>query len=434
MNKMLNLVIIALVALSIVGVAFAAPAYVTQSSDAYIESIKVDGDNYNYGDTLKTDLGETMTIRVKVQANQDVENLEVSARLVGYEYNDKDRVSDNSETFDLKAGDTEYQDLEITIPTRADKDVYELRVDLDGRAANYEHGVFTVRIAGPRKALLIRDVVLTPSGAIESGRSLLAQARLENIGERDQDDVKVSFAIEGLQVEGSVYMNQLDGETTIGRGEKKTSEEVYLRIPACAKPGTYQLVTTVTFDEFEETTSSQSITITDGGLCSQTSTNSNQPAKVIVTAPSAQNVQIGVGGASFPVVIQNQGTASKTFVVSVNGVSDWGAYQISDAAPIVAGGETKVVYVYVTARDNALAGARTFGIDVTVDGQKNSITAQALLTEADTGMSWKGVLTTIAIILLIVVIVLAVLVAVRKMKGGKSEEDEDLESKGQAYY
>lgn len=433
MNKMLNLVIIALVALCIAGVAFAAPANVTTSNAAYIESIKVNGDTYENGDTLKTDLGETLEIRVKVQANQDVDNLEVSTRLVGYEYSDRESVSDFSETFNLQSGDTEYQDLEITIPTRADKDTYELRVDLDGRSANYEHNVFTVRLAGPRKALLIRDVILTPSGAIETGRSLLAQARIENIGERDQDDVKVTFAIEGLQVEGSVYMNELDGETTIGRGEKKTSEEVYLRIPACAKPGTYQLITTVEFDEFEESSVAQTITVTDGGLCSQTSTNSNQPAKVIVTAPSAQNVQIGVGGASFPIVIQNQGTASKTFVVSVNGV-DWGSYQISDAAPIVAGGETKVVYVYVTARDGSVAGARTFGIDVTVDGQKQSIAAQALLTEADTGMSWKGVLTTLAVILLIVVIVLAVLVAVRKMNNGKDDEDEDLDSKGQAYY
>lgn len=433
MNKMLQLVILALVALSVIGIAVGAPANVTSGNAVYIESIKVNGDTYENGDTLKTDLGETLDIRLKIQANQDVDNIEASARLIGYEYNDKDKVSDFSSTLSLQAGDTEYVNLQITVPVRADKDTYELRIDLDGRSQNFGKHAFTVRIAGPRKALLIRDVILTPSGSIESGRSLLAQVRLENIGERDQDDVKVNIAIPALNVEGSVYMNSLDGETTIGRGEKKTSEEVYLRIPACARAGTYELVTTVTFDEFEESTQSQTITITDGGLCSQTQT-SNQPQRVIVTAPSAQNVQIGVGGASFPIVIQNQGTASKTFVVSVNGVTDWGAYQISDAAPIVNGGETKVVYVYVTARDGASAGARTFGIDVTVDGQKQSIAAQAILTESTTSMSWKGVLTTLALILLVVVIVLAIIVAVRKMKGGKDDEDEDLDSKGQAYY
>ena len=434
MNKLLVFVILALVALATVGAAYASVDNVTFSGSATVQSIKVNGDDYVSGDTLQEDLGTTLNIRLKIQATSDVSNLEASSRLVGYEYatSGTDQISDTSGLFDMKAGDTKYVDLKIVIPVRADKDTYELRVNLDGRTVSFGDNVFTVRVAGPRKAILIRDVILTPSGSIESGRSILGQARLENIGERDETDIKVTMAIPDLSVEGSVYMNSLNGEAVLGRGETKSSEEVYLRVPPCAKPGTYDLTTTVNFDETQTVTQTQQVTITDGGLCTQNAQPTGQQ-KVIVTAPSAQNVQIGVGGASFPVVIQNQGTAAKTFIISVNGVSDWGSYQISDAAPVVQGGETKVVYVYVTARDGAQVGARTFGIDVTVDGQKESIAAQAILTEAASSASWKNVLTTVAVILLAIVIVLALIVAARKMKGGKDNED-DLDSDGQAYY
>ena len=441
MNKLFVIVIAALVVLTTVGVAFASVDNITFDSAASIQSITVNGDVYNSGDTLQLNLGDKLDIRVKVQATHNVDNLEASTRLVGYEYagTDGTQISDTSDLFDMQAGDTKYVDLQITIPVQADKDVYELRVDLDGRTASYGDNAFTIRIAGPRKAVLIRDIILTPSGSVDSGRSILGQARLENIGERDENDIKVTMGIPTLGVEGSVYMDSLNGQTTLGQGETKSSEEIYLRIPPCAKPGTYDLTTTVDFDVNQETTQTQQITITDGGLCtdnpSGSSSGSNPSQKVIVTAPSAQNVQIGVGGASFPVVIQNTGTASKTFVVSVNGVSDWGAYQISDPAPVVAGGETKVVYIYVTAQDGVSPGARVFGIDVTVDGQKQSITAQAILTQAATHASATAVLWWIFGVLIFIVVVLGLIVAIRNMKGKKDDEmDDDLDSSGQAYY
>ena len=438
MNKYFAIAIIAMIVAMTIGIAFADVSNVTVGNAASIVSIKVNGDTYVDGDTLKVNLGDTLNIRVKVQATQRITNLEASARLVGYEYNTDTSISDTSGLFDLQAGDTEYVDLTVKVPILAEKDVYELRVDLDGRAETFGQNAFTIRVAGPRSGILIQDMIFTPSGSVESGRSILGQARLENLGEKNLDDVKITMSIPALDnIESSVYMNSINGETTLGKGETKSSEEIYLRIPPCAKAGTYDLITTVDFDNGQQTTRTDKLTITDGGLCTQSQTTAPTQQRIIVTAPSAQNVQIGVGGASFPVVIQNTGTASKTFIVSVNGITDWGAYQISDAAPIVAGGETKVVYIYVTAHDGVMPGARTFGIDITADGNKQSIAAQAILTQPESQSSWKGVLVTIAIILLVIVIVLAVIVAMRKMKDDKQDDDEaqeELDEKGQAYY
>ncbi|HLP79091.1 MAG TPA: hypothetical protein VK158_00490 [Acidobacteriota bacterium] len=438
MKNVVQIVLAMLVAVMMASSAFAALEF----DDAVtVESIKVNGDVYEDGDQIKVDLGEELDIRLKIQAMEDVDNIEASARLIGYEYSDKERdsVSDYSDLMDLKAGDTEYLDMSLKIPVKADKDIYELQIKVDGRRTEYFMGSFTVRVAGPRSGLLIRDVLFSPSNAVPAGRSLLTQVRLENIGERDLDDVKITVSMpdvedeSGMPIEAYATMDDFEGEEDLGRGERKTSEEVLLRIPACAKPGTYDVVTTVEFDEDETETKTSQITIVDGGnVCKTTSTATE--AKTLITAPSAQTVTIGVGGATYPVVIQNTGATAKTYSVSVVGVNDWGAYQISDQAPVVQGGESKVVYVYVTANEGVAPGVKTFGIDVMSDGAKQSMVAQAVVTEGTKKASVRDYLEIGVIVLVAILIVLGLIVAFNKMKGKNDNDEDDLENKGQAYY
>jgi uncharacterized membrane protein len=425
---MKKLLVLTLFALATLVSAFAANE-LSYSDAVELEYVKVNGDEYVSGDTLKVDLGENLDIRMKLQAITDVSDIQVNARLVGYEYSDRESVSDTSRVFDLNAGDTEFIDMSIKLPIRADKDEYELRVTVEGRRDTFETQSFTIRVAGPRSAVLVRDVIFSPNDNVAAGRSLLVQARLENIGERDQDNIRVTASIPSLGIEGTVYLDELDGERELGRGEKRSSEEIFLRIPACAKAGTYDVVVRVLYDEDELATVTKPITIISEGACAVTG-NQQVVDKTLITAPTTQDVTAGSGGATFPIVIQNAGTTSKAYTVQVVNADDWAVYTVSDRMPIVAAGDSKIVYVYVSAKADAAPGKKTFGIEVASDGAKQSIIATANVLEQKSS-SLRTILQVGVIALVAILIILGLIVLFMR---GRSDKEDEMESKGQAYY
>jgi uncharacterized membrane protein len=401
---------------------------VSDSSDLSVEYVKINGDEYESGDSLKVDLNEKISIRVKLQAVADVSNVQVGARLIGYEYSDRESVSDVSRTFDLNAGDTEYVDLEVAVPLRAEKDSYELRIDVDGRKVNYEYKSFTVRVAGPRSAVWVKDVIFSPNDAVQAGRSVLVSARLENIGERDLDEVKVSASIPSLGVVGATYLDELDGEKVSGRGERKSSEEVLLRIPACAKPGVYDVVVQATFDEYEVTKVTRQLQVIAGDACPLASAPTASE-RTVISAPSLVDVVSGVSGSSVPIVIQNMGSQAKSYTITVVGADDWAVTKVSDKNPIVSGGESKVVPVSIAAKPGTVAGVKTFAIEVATESGKQQILVSANVTAQQDTL--KTVLQIGVIVLVVILVILGLVVAFTKMR---NNDDDDIDNKGQAYY
>jgi hypothetical protein len=437
MKKLLQLAVFVMVALFSFTAAFAANS-VVNSNDVTVEYIKVNGDTYVSGDTLRVDLGERLDIRVKLQASADVSDVEVRARLIGYEYSNRESTTDASQIFDLQSGDTQYINLGLQVPVRADKDVYELRVDVDGRRVNFESAGFTVRVSGPRNHVLIRDVIFSPSNTVVAGRALLTSVRLENIGERDQDDVKVTVRIPELNLQGAVYVDSVDGENRLGRGEKVTSEEVYLRIPECAR-GTYDVEIVVTFNEYDSVKTTRQIYVSASELCGQTQpttpTNPTTPTtsveRTVITAPSAQQVEIGGTAASFPIVIQNTASVAKSYMVSVSGTAGWAKATISDINPVVPAGSSKIVYVTIEPDAKASVGQKVFAIEVSTGDAKQTIIAQANLVDNEpnkTSSGWLTALYIIVVVLVIILIIIGIVAIIAKMSS-KDEKDD-----GKAYY
>ena len=332
---MLSMVILAILLLS--GAAFA-----TNGVDQ--TWIKVDGDVVDSGDNIRVDLGETIDIRVKLQATEDVEDIEVQARIVGYEYNDVSSLIDVTRPFDLEENDTETVDLSLSIPIRAEKDEYELRIEVDGRKVDFVDESFTIRVKGPRRGIRMRDVVFSPRGAVMAGRALLTQVRLENVGERDLDDVKVIVDIPDLEISGEVFLDdELEGSKS-GKGDKDITEEVFIRIPTCAEPGIYDVDITVEFDEFDSITETETIRVVEGETCAIAGATPTTPTveRTVITPPPAQDVAIGQAGTAFPLIITNMGNSAKTYTLRVRGVDAWGISEVTDVAPIVRAGASRL--------------------------------------------------------------------------------------------
>lgn len=430
MMKYMHLISMVIALLFAVSAVSAAGNAITTSDDVAVQSIRVNGDIYDQGRTLRVDLGEQLDIRVRLEAFADARDIQVTAELFGYEFSHRESTRDSSRLIDLRAGDTDSVNLGLQIPIRADKDVYSLVITVASRGVTYERVAFDVRVSGPRHGILVRDVLFSPNNVVVAGRSLLTQVRLENIGERTQNDVKVTVKIPALGISQSSFLDTIHGESSLGRGEQRTSEEIFVRIPECAPEGLYAVQIEVSYNEFEVVTRNEQILIAASDLCGVGTAQPEQPAgRTVITAPQPQSVQAGVGGATYPIVIQNQGNTARTYTVSVSGISNWGTYQVSDSAITVGAGQTGVVYVFVAANRDAPQGTQSFGVEVASGTSKESFLAQVTVTEAQRTSNTMSYLYIVLIVLIIILIILGFIVVFAKLSG----KDDDMD-KGQAYY
>jgi uncharacterized membrane protein len=432
-------------------VAILAMSGAVSALNANIDFVKVDGDELAPGlNTVQAqERDNTYEVRVKVTALTDIDNAEIEAMMSGYDHND--RVSDVSDVFDMKANVSYTKKLELKLPSRIESDQYRLRIYIRDRAGDELQQDYYVLVDTARHSVQIKDVDLDPAGEVEAGRSVRVLVDVRNYGQLDEDDVKVEFGIPELGLKA------LPDYLDIEADETKVSEELYLRIPVCTEPGQYTGQVKITYDEGDEVeTQNVMIDVVESPVCEANQPAAQQPAQqptqqqpaqqpaqektVITVGAQSQDLTRGEGGAIYPITFTNSGSESKTYVVAVTGADDWATVKISPLQTVTVGaGESKSVYVYVSAKETAEAAEHMFTVDVKdasgnvvkqIPMSANVVDAQGA-DESSSGL--KKALEIGLIVLVVILIVVALIVVFTRKKDDEEEEAED-EISGQTYY
>lgn len=395
-----------------------------------VEYVRINGDIHESGDTLVVERGDELTIRVKLQAdNMSHRDVEVQADILGYEYNDRtDDLSDSSSIFDLDAGETKFETLTLKIPARADKDVYDLRVRVASRSGPSVEERYTLSLKGVRHELELRDVLLHPR-IVEAGSSLLVSARVTNRGEKHEDNIRVTASIPALGLTDIDYMGELRA------GASRTSEELFMRIPACARPGVYTVELELEYDEgFERITSEETVEITEGRLCGETQGSVDTGRTILSIGSQTQHIVAGKGGATYSVAITNTGNNDRTYTLSVAGVESWGTYRVDPSNTLVVrAGETKPAFVFVSANEDATEGQQSFVVTVSSGDQSEPVQFNAVVAEGDNNIREWAEYVLIGLVVLL--ILLGLIIGFSRMRGREdSSSDDDDEVSGQTYY
>lgn len=404
-----------------------------------LTELKVNGDELlPRGSTIRDfERGDgELEIKVFLTALADGKDLEVEAKISGYEYNDIEAMYDVTHPFDVEAGVEYVKKLYITLPQDMDRDQYRLRIRVSDRDSATLEEFYEFNVDTSRHNLMIKDVVLTPEYEVQAGRSLLASVRLENFGEKDEEGIKVKISIPELGVSASDYMDKLKD------GDETTSEELWLRLPSCAKPGDYKVLVTVEYDRNMKETKEYMIKVVDGDACqtsAPTAPSEEKPTTektVITVGPETQDVKAGEAGVVYPLSLTNAGSKTKTYTVSAE-IADWGSVRLSPSnVVVVEAGETKVVYVYVSARENAMPGQQLFALKVSSgDSTLKEIALKAnVLAPAQDTSAWSSVKKALeygVIVLVLLLVILGLVIGFNRLRSD-SEDKEDVS--GQTYY
>ncbi|MCF7860989.1 hypothetical protein K9M79_01995 [Candidatus Woesearchaeota archaeon] len=396
-----------------------------------ISDVEMEGTTLTANDTTRVDFerGNRIEVRVELEATGNASDVVVEAFISGYEYSDRQAISDATHVFDVESGVKYVKKLYLDLPDRADEDDYKVRIIVTDRNNDEIVQNYNIKMDVPRHDLAIKDVIFSPEGSVVAGRALLVAARVKNMGEQDEEGIKIKATIPDLGLSASDYVEELEYDESV------TSEELYLRIPSCTKEGEYNVKISAYYDDNYESTSVIKTIYVEADECGGTDVDTDSSKVVINVNTDPQDIVMGTTGAVYPMVISNQGKTSKTLTVTTEGTTDWADVKVSPSSVVVVNaGETKTVYLYVSSKESAAAGEHTFVVNVKTDQKTEQVVLKGTVTGGNSGAdgSWDQIKSGLEIGLVVLVVLLIILGLIIGFSKLRSNDDDD--DQGQTYY
>lgn len=366
--------------------------------------------------------GETLNVEVTLRAEDVARDVQVEADIRGYEYSDYDDLTDETHVFDMRgtetAPSTKSVRLSIDLPRELDSDRYLLRL----RVTDKDHADLTyyvvLQVEAVRHGIDMVDVSLSPGSSVRAGHSLMATVLVENFGDREEDDVKVSVSIPALGISATEYVD-------VDSDEREDVAELFLPIPATAAAGEYEVRVTARYDGLRETLSK---TFTMQVIADDYVSREMFPTDdklVLAVGPETQAVAAGET-ATYGVALTNAGTRSKAYTLEV-ATGDWATASLSDTLVVLEPGASKVVYVNLNAAATAVPGEHSASLAVlsgdtvleTV-GLRANVAAPAKAPAGD--VSLRNGLEIALIVLVVLLVVIGLIIGFSRLRKDEGEE------------
>ncbi|MDD5177786.1 MAG: hypothetical protein PHT54_00685 [Candidatus Nanoarchaeia archaeon] len=433
MNRMLkglSAVFLVLVGILCAATAEAATGYVTLND--YVEVCDID---YTAG-AIYVERGESCSVVVELvgtvvkdypeEKDARLRDLKVKAWVGGYEYDD---IEDTTSAFDVENGVTYRKELTLEFPDdmQATTD-YTLNVEVYNKDYSEKLYTQTLRVKEKRHSLAIQDVIIRPSSTIEAGRPLFATVRVENMGDRKEEDIQVNVEIPSLGVSARDYLDELSSdedsdarEDNEDEEDSASSDEIYLKIPENAMTGAYDVVVKVVYSRgHEEVTKTETIYVVG-------KTQVIEEGKALVNVDAVSKTGSQGDSVNYKVMIANLNGAKHVYTVEAVGADLFANVAVQPGFVTIDKGNVGESMVNLNVKEDATAGAHQFTIKVKAD---DMIVAEKTITldikENGAGEKTKKALAIGFGILVVLLVILALVLAFNKMKGAGSE--------GESYY
>src|SRR3989344_7716051 len=225
---------------------------VSASSDNYnIKEVKVN--DISAGDSaVEVERGAQVPVEVLVRGTGNKDNVKVKAEIDGYEHGS---ISDSTDVFEVESGVTYKKTVYLDVPEDIDaSETYTLTVRVSDKTDSVENQ-YDVRVKESRHDISIQDVIFRPSSSVEADSALFTSVRLENLGYKKEEDIKVTLTIPDLGVSTSDYLAELitQNQESDNKGANRDDEssgqvELFLRIPENAVTGDYEVEIEVSYE------------------------------------------------------------------------------------------------------------------------------------------------------------------------------------------
>ena len=397
--KRTNFIVPFIAVLTLLLVNFAVATIVIDDDFATFNSVEFNGVELEaYSDAMVGAVGDTVPVKVIFTADNESNNVNLEVEMYGF----RDDVSADVDLADLEEGVTYVKTLSLSLPDESDdlSEEYTLRVRLTTKTG-VEEAEYTVSLQRESHTLEILSVDNDQS--VSAGETVPVTVVVKNTGYNQEDDVYVTVSIPSLGVSQRAYIGDLSPVECCEEGcesdEDSESKTVYVKIPADAETGAYDLKVKVYSDD-AETTETDSIRVSGG-------VNSN-----FFAAMTSKTLRAGET-VSYDLVIVNTADNVRSYDLKEISGDD---LTISVPSIVVVGPrDSEVVKVEVTA-DSAARGDYTFSV---ISDDK-----QVVYTANVSGNAVSNAIVALTVALVIIFLVLLVVLIVLATRKGSKEVEE----------
>lgn len=379
-----------------------------------IDNVYLNGKVLSASDLVQVDNGETLELEVAFTALENFDDARLRLYLDGYEHSS---IEDSSEVFSVKEGISYTKTFVLDLPEDMNtQKSYLLRLMGANDLSGLTYTDFEVYVGTDRHRVDVEDLVMTPSSGVEAGENFIANVRMKNRGEKNQDSVKVTIAIPELGVSESSYVSNLNAD------EIATSDDLLLYVPEGTAAGQYTVQVSLAYnDGYTQTSEDYMLNV----LASKVVEEKN------LMVSYSNNVDLVAGATtSLEVVIANPNADSVP--VSLAAIdSTWADVTVSPSLAMVKGGDSETFTIKVTPK-SAIVGEKDMALSVKQGSDVVSDVTIATYVEGsgDSSINWVNVVLAVLLIVAIIIL-LALVVTIARRKDDK--EDEDFSSSEEYY-
>ncbi len=361
--------------------------------------------------------GETIDVKVVVTGGDQTESVQNVIIRSWFRASGTTYEAETGE-FDIYADNQYVRTMYLKVPTNLKLDNkietkdFILHVDLEADEAIEGIDSAEIKMDGQRLSndLTVKSIIMRTS-CTEYCNSVYADIVVRNTGAHDVDDIYVKGTIKELGISTTAYIDRL---VAFKETDEDISRQVTLAfvLPSNVPSRTYTLEVEVSGDGVDDTTTTQQFTISGS--------ESTQDVEVV---PQVVSQEISEGGsATYSMIVTNHGTSTQTFTVETTGL-DWATVQVSPATFSLAAGESKIVSVYVTAKDGIVSGERLFSAKVRYGQESKTVSFTADVTDQSKALDMKTILMIVGIVLAVAIIILLIVLLAQKTKTEEKAEE-----------
>lgn len=383
----------------------------SEDLELILEEISVNNIEAKDIDTLQVMNGETLNFDLRFVATANVEDARILIMIDGYEHTN---LLTSTDIFDATEGKTYVKSLSITLPSdMTNQRDYVVRIIGANGVSGISYKELSLFVDTDRNRVDVLDLVMTPSNGIHAGINFIANVRIKNMGQMNQESVKVTIAVPALGMSESSYVSNLNERAIM------TSDDMLLFVPETAAAGSYEVIVTTSYNE-GYTTSSETFSL-----------NVLAPREVVednLLVSFKNNVDLSADS-TIEVVVANPN--SKSMPISLVPVENaWSTIEVSPTLFMVQGGASTTFVVTVSPKSGA-SGEKDVTL-VVKEGSNtvNEFVINGFVTESDSDIDWMNVGLVVLLIIAIVVL-LSLVVSIAKRRNDK--EDDELSSNEEYY-
>ncbi len=371
-----------------------------------MQKVEINGVDVTSLDELQVMNGDNLNVKLSFTATQNFDDARLMIMIEGYEHSP---IVASTPVFSVREGVTYVKDLEVSLPADMDSErEYKLRILGANDLSGLTYKEYILYVDTERNRVDILDLITTPSSGIEPGQNVVANVRIKNRGQKNQESVKITVSIPDLGVTESSYVSSLE------KGEAVTSDDMLLFIPEDAKPGTYPVIVTLTYnDGHTETKGEYQITVAAPKVETEKA--------LLVSYKDNINLKEGVTK-SISVIVANPNKDSKAISVVPSGVA-WADVEVEPTLSMIKGGEDAVFTIKITPKAG-VSGDKELHLLVKEENKIVKELSISTYVEPATTTIWTWTNIVLAALLIIaIIIILSLIAAIVKRSVGEESED-----------